>query len=239
MSQPLVLVTGSSDGIGLETARQLAERGAEVIVHGRNLERASAAQRVVATWAKHKQPDPAIGDLSSLAGARTLAAELAQRQLHPTVLINNAGVYMTRFEKSVDGIELTMAINHFAHFVLTQELLAQPGGALERVINVSSGVHQSGRIDLDDIELVHRPFDGGGAYAASKLANVLFTVELARDSLADSARTSVLLALDAPYRTVTGEYFAYGRKANMSPRARDADFARTFFDESAERVARP
>lgn len=261
MAPPLILVTGSSDGIGLETARQLATQGALVIVHGRNAERLTAAHAALAAISAHPPPAPLEGDLSTLAGARAMAAELDRRGLRPTVLVNNAGVFMRRFETTTDGIERTMAVNHFGHAALTEALLAQPACALQRVVNVSSGVHSGGRIDLDDLRNERGRFDGYGAYAMSKLANVLFTVGLAarrsdlavnalhpgvvttkllregfsmqgHDSLEAGAKTSVMLALDPAYATVSGEYFSHQRKATMHAQARDRAFVDRFWAAS-------
>jgi len=110
-----------------------------------------------------------------------MAAELEQRGVALDTLINNAGVYMKRRELSEDGIELTLAVNHFAHVLLTHLVLASSvGAALSRVVNLSSIAHSRAAIDLDDIENTRAKFDDYQAYATSKLANVLFTVELAR-----------------------------------------------------------
>ncbi len=255
---PLVLVTGSSDGIGLETARQLARHGANVIIHGRRHDRVVAAQVAVAEFCGRPLPAPIIGDLSSIAGATQLAADLASRALYPSVLVNNAGVFCNQPTRSIDGIELTMAINHFGHAALTLAMLADPRNQLRRIVNVSSIAHNRGRIDLDDITLTKRRFDGYAMYAASKLANVLFTVALAErlrgrvavnalhpgvvstkllqegfgmtgpDSVADGAATSVMLALDPEYADVTGQYFAARRVAPVNPVAQDHKFCHDF-----------
>lgn len=225
----LILVTGSSDGIGLETAKQLVRHGADVILHGRNNDRVAAARQQIEAQSGRTLPEPVIGDLSSISSAAAIATELTARGSFPDVLINNAGIFAKTEALSVDGIELTMAVNHFGPFVLTLTLLAQPGCRLKRIINVSSIAHNRGRIELDDITLRKRRFDSYGMYAASKLANVLFTVELAErlrgkvavyalhpgvvstklltegfgmsgpDSVADGAATSVMLALDPTY----------------------------------------
>lgn len=110
-----------------------------------------------------------------------MAAELAARKDPIDALINNAGVYMKRRELSADGIEMTLAVNHFAHVLLTHRLLESgPGQALRRIVNVSSIAHNRALIDLEDIDNTRTPFDDYQAYATSKFANVLFTVELAR-----------------------------------------------------------
>lgn len=266
-SGPLILITGSSDGIGLETARQLARHGADVILHGRRPDRVLAARQAVESLCGRAMPEPIVADLSSLSSAAGIAFEMARREVFPEVLINNAGVFAKQLELSPDGIELSMAVNHFAHFVLTMSLLHQPGCRLRRIVNVSSIAHNRGRIELDDLTMRKRRFDAYGMYAASKLANVLFTVELAErlrgrvsvnalhpgvvstklltegfgmtgpDSVADGAATSVMLALDPEYAAVTGQYFAARRQAPMNPVAHDRALCQAFFAETERIVA--
>jgi NAD(P)-dependent dehydrogenase (short-subunit alcohol dehydrogenase family) len=177
----VVLVTGSTDGIGRETALELARLGARVIVHGRNKARVADAYEEVARASATPPPAPVVADFASLAAVRAMAAELESRELPIDALVNNAGVYMKRRELSADGIEMTMAVNHFAHVLLTHRLLASaPGQALQRIINVSSIAHNRAFLALEDIENTRGEFDDYQAYATSKFANVLFTVELAR-----------------------------------------------------------
>ena len=267
MTRSLILVTGASDGIGLETARQLVARDADVILHGRNVERVNQAWEALSKAAGRPLPKPTIADFSSLASVAALARELRAAAIRPTVLINNAGVFMKHAQRSVDDIEMTMAINHFAPFLLTQALLAQPDCVLTRIVNVSSMAHTRGRIDLSDIVLRKRAFDSYGMYATSKLANVLHAVELARrlsgrvvvnalhpgvvstklltegfqmhghDTLAEAAATSVFLATEPSMAAISGEYFVAGRKAAMNPVAHDGTLAKEFFDRSQAIVA--
>lgn len=178
-SAPLILVTGSTDGIGRETARLLAQQGARVVVHGRDPTKATDVVRELQDLGSEPMPAPVVADLASLAAVRAMADELLARDEPLDVLLNNAGVYMRERKLSADGLELTMAVNHFAPFVLTHRLLpALQRAAAPRIVNVSSVAHTRGRIDLDDLQL-ERAFGGYEAYATSKLANVLFTVELA------------------------------------------------------------
>ena len=177
----VVLVTGATDGIGKETALELARLGARVIIHGRSEVRVSKAHEELQSVSERPPPAPVIADFASLAQVRTLALELERRGLAIDTLINNAGVYMKRRELSAEGIELTLAVNHFAHVLLTHLLLESAvGQSLTRVINLSSIAHARAQIDLDDIDNTRSPFDDYQAYATSKFANVLFTVELAR-----------------------------------------------------------
>ncbi|MCC6525776.1 MAG: SDR family NAD(P)-dependent oxidoreductase [Polyangiaceae bacterium] len=177
---PVVLVTGATDGIGRETARVLAARGARVVLHGRSASKLAATREAIEQATGRRLPEPVLCDLASLAAVRELAAALAAQPERPTVLLHNAGVYMRRFATSPDGFELTMAVNHLAPFLLTHLLLGSAGQTIGRVVNVSSVAHQRGAVDPDDVGLVRRSFEPYGHYAASKLANVLFTVELAR-----------------------------------------------------------
>ena len=177
----VVLVTGATDGIGKETALELARLGARVIIHGRSAPRVAAAHEELQSASETPPPEPVIADFASLAQVRALAVELGRRGLAIDTLINNAGVYMKRRELSADGIELTLAVNHFAHVLLTHLLLeSDVGKSLTRIINVSSIAHARAHIDLEDIENTRAAFDDYQAYATSKFANVLFTVELAR-----------------------------------------------------------
>ena len=186
MLPPLVLITGSSDGIGRETACALAERGARVILHGRDPERLLAAAHEVdkrsGTWPAGQE----LADLSSLAEVRALAARVLDHHPRIDVLVNNAGVFMPERQLTADGFEATYAINHLAPLLLTHLLLpALREGPQGRVLAVSSGAHLSARFDWGDNARVLGVLDRTGydphqAYARSKLGNVLFAVELGR-----------------------------------------------------------
>ena len=181
--EQVILVTGATDGIGRETALALARRGARVIVHGRSAARAEETTAALAALGEGAPPplDPLVVDLARLADVRAAPSILAGRGVSVDVIVNNAGVYLREPARSADGFELTFAVNHLAPFALTHALLSSPAGAaLRRVVNVSSIAHRRGQIALDDLSFDRRGFDAYGTYAASKLANVIFTVELAR-----------------------------------------------------------
>ena len=189
----VVLVTGATDGIGKETALELARLGARVILHGRSEARIAAAHEELRSVSEVPPPSPVMADFASLEQVRALAAELTRRGLAIDALINNAGVYMKHRQLSAEGIELTLAVNHFAPVLLTHLLLESPvGQSLTRIINVSSMAHARAEIDLEDIDNTRGPFDHYHAYASSKFANVLFTVELARRLQARGVRVNAL-----------------------------------------------
>lgn len=176
-----ILVTGATDGIGRETARELTRRGARVITHGRSADKLAAVTAELTALAGAPAPAPLLGDLASLASVRAMAGELERRGERPEVLLLNAGVYERTSQRSADGFERTFAINHLVPFLFTHLLLAGPASAaLERIVVVSSMAHQRGAIKLDDPQRLRPAYDAYGSYAASKLANVLFAFELAR-----------------------------------------------------------
>ena len=177
--KPICLITGATSGIGEVTARELARRGMHVVIVGRS------AERVAATVARIKQAtgveiETLIADLSSQAGVRSVAEAFLQRHRRLDVLINNAGGFFASRQVSADGIELTWALNHMSYFLLTNLLIdTLRASAPARVINVSSDAHRGGVIRWDDL-LFTRGYNGWAAYAQSKLANILFSNELAR-----------------------------------------------------------
>jgi NAD(P)-dependent dehydrogenase (short-subunit alcohol dehydrogenase family) len=181
----VALVTGSTDGIGKQTAIALARAGARVIVHGRGDARAAKAAEEIraASGAAPDRVDHVAFDLGSLAAVKKGAAAIEARTPALHVLLNNAGIFANERVTSRDGHELTFAVNHLGPFLLTELLLpllrrsAVPGAAA-RVINVSSVAHTRGEIHIGDLSL-ERGFSGYTAYAQSKLANIMHAVSLA------------------------------------------------------------
>lgn len=173
------VVTGASRGIGRATAEGLAELGATlVLVCRRADDGADVAAGIIA--AGGHAPTVVLCDLSSQASIRAAAAETLGKWPRLHVLVNNAGVLLRTREISVDGFEMQFAVNHLAFFLLTNLLLgALKAGAPSRIVNVSSGAHQGGRIDFEGFKSERR-YDPIRVYSMTKLANILFTHELAR-----------------------------------------------------------
>lgn len=180
-SQRIVLVTGSTDGLGREVARRLAAHGDHVIVHGRNEQRGQALVEEIAR-AKKGGARFYAADFGSLDAVRRLADEIVRDYDRLDVLVNNAGVWVPRDKgrvASADGHELHFAVNYLASYLLTHRLLPLiERGRTPRIVNVSSGAQRA--IDFDDVMLEEDYSDGRG-YAQSKLAQILFTVDLAQD----------------------------------------------------------
>ena len=173
------LVTGANSGLGLATSTGLARLGATVIMLCRNIDRGSAARDRVRAESGNENVSLVIADLASFSQVRRAAAEVAREHEYLHVLVNNAGIQARRRRVTVDGFEETLAVNHLAPFLLTS-LLAPllRTSAPARVVTVASRVERMGRIHFDDLQL-ERGYGPVRAYAQSKLANILFTYELA------------------------------------------------------------
>jgi NAD(P)-dependent dehydrogenase (short-subunit alcohol dehydrogenase family) len=179
MTGRICLVTGATSGIGAVTARALARLGASVVLVGRDAGRC-ARRRDAIRRETGSSVEALVADLSSQRQIRRLAEEFRARFARLDVLVNNAGSYFMRRRLTADGLEMTFALNHLAYFLLTNLLLDRLlAGEAARVVNVSSVAHERGRLDLTDLQ-GERRYDRLEAYAASKLANLLFTYELAR-----------------------------------------------------------
>ena len=176
----LAVVTGASSGIGQAAAVELARRGVGVVAVGRDPRRLERTAGRMEEAAGKAPPEPLRADFASLNEVRRLAGDLLERHERIDVLVNNAGVWMGRRELTPDGYETTFAVNHLAPFLLTNLLLERlRASAPARVVTTSSAAHYSGRIDFSDLH-GERSYSGWQAYCDSKLANVLFTRELAR-----------------------------------------------------------
>lgn len=181
MQGQVVAVTGANAGIGRATARALAAMGANVLACGRDRSRLDEAIASIRAVVPGAEVTPLVADLSSVNEVRGLAEQIRAQTDRLDVLINNAGIGVDRRQETVDGFELTFAVNHLAPFVLTTELLdLLEASAPARVITVSSANHVGAKtLDLEDLQSRMR-FAWQDVYARSKLCNVLFTRELAR-----------------------------------------------------------
>lgn len=258
----MILITGATDGIGLETARELAQRGHELVLHGRTEEKVQRALAAVQQHAPGVALQAVHADLSDFSAVARMARELCERLPQLDVLVNNAGVYLPARQLNQDGIEMTLAVNHLSHYLLTLLLLPLLKNAqAPRVVTVSSVAHQSGRIDFDNLN-GERGYSAYEAYANSKLANVLFSAELARREpwlsanslhpgvidtkllhagfsmtgapVAEGARTSVYLASAPEVAGVTGKYFERCAEVMPSAAARDEVLAGKLWAWSAD-----
>jgi NAD(P)-dependent dehydrogenase (short-subunit alcohol dehydrogenase family) len=184
----VVLVTGSTDGIGRATARALAAGGMKVILHGRTKPKVDAAVAALADELPGAELEGVSFDLGTQAGVRRGAEQILARVPALHVLINNAGIFADERVVTEDGVELTFAVNHIAPFLLTEllapRLEASATTVPSRVINVASIAHTRGRIHLHDLTLANG-WTGYAAYAMSKLANVMHTLTLAERRPAD------------------------------------------------------
>jgi NAD(P)-dependent dehydrogenase (short-subunit alcohol dehydrogenase family) len=176
-----VLVTGANSGLGLRTAETLARRGATVLMGCRNPERGEIARAEVARAAAGPEPVVVPLDLADLASVRTAAEDVAGRVERLDALVNNAGVMALPLARTADGFEMQFGTNHLGHFALTGLLLpALRRADAPRVVTVSSRMHQLGRNEWDDPNCERTRYSRWPAYGRAKLANLLFTRELAR-----------------------------------------------------------
>jgi NAD(P)-dependent dehydrogenase (short-subunit alcohol dehydrogenase family) len=176
-----VVITGASGGIGLEAAVAIARMGGRVALVSRPGQKASRAFDEVRARSQSTDVDLHTCDLSSMTDVRRLAGEIRERYPRLDVLINNAGTVNQTRRITADGFELTFAVNHLSHFVLTTLLLDHlMASAPSRVVHVSSAAHRGGDLDFDNLHYEHGGFSILKSYSRSKLANVLFSNELAR-----------------------------------------------------------
>jgi NAD(P)-dependent dehydrogenase (short-subunit alcohol dehydrogenase family) len=254
VDQQTILITGSTDGLGKAVAAELAQRGAGVLVHGRD---AAKVARVVDEIGAQRG---LVADLARLDEVRRLADEVDGLD----TLVNNAGVALAERADSPDGLELTLAINHLSHFLLTALLLPKLREPA-RIVNVASAGQQ--RLDFDDL-MFERHWEGYPAYARSKLAQVLFTFELAerlgdrdvtvnalhpatlmgtklvtgfgvppQSTIAEGRDATVRLVVDPELDGVSGRFFDGLRESQPHPQAADPEARRRLWDES-ERLTR-
>ncbi len=176
-TETTVLVTGATDGLGKRVAQELAARGATVLLHGRSTERLKATREEVGRRTGNERLHYYLADLSSLGEVRVLAEQVLSEHDRLGVLVNNAGIISQERKESGDGYELTFAVNYLSHFLLTTLLLPLlRDSAPARIVNVASAGQSP--IDFGD-SMLERSYDAMRAYSMSKLAQIMFTLELA------------------------------------------------------------
>lgn len=181
MDNRTCLVTGATSGIGKEIAAGLAGMGATVVFVGRDGAKCEAVLREIVQRHPESNVSYIVSDLSSQQSVRGLAAEFLDRHSSLHVLVNNAGMFSAQRATTADGIEQTFAVNHLAPFLLTHLLLSRlKASAPARIVTTSSSAHKTANIDFGDPQFERRPYSGIAAYGQSKLANILFTREMAR-----------------------------------------------------------
>jgi retinol dehydrogenase 14 len=179
MGGKTVLITGGTSGIGKATAVALAAMGANVVIVGRNQERGEAAVEEIKAQSHNESVELMLADLSVQAEVRGLAEEFQERHDRIDVLANNAGLVQSKRTETLDGIETTLATNHLAPFLLTNLLIERlEQSAPSRVITVSSEAQSWGTMDFEDMQS-RRKYRGFPIYGMTKLANIMFTYELA------------------------------------------------------------
>ena len=183
LSGKTVFVTGGYSGLGQETARAMAARGAHVVIAGRDLAKADAAAEEIRAQVDGAKVETIACDLASLASVRACGADARARFGQIDLLINNAGVMACPHEQTADGFEMQFGTNHLGHFQLTKELMplverAAAGGSDARIVNLSSRGHHFAPVNLEDPNFTRREYDKWVSYGQSKTANILFTVGL-------------------------------------------------------------
>lgn len=180
MKDKVCLITGATAGIGKAAAAGLADLGATVVLVGRDTEKTSATAEQIQGLTGNQEVSFLLADLSSQQSVRQLAEDFRAGFERLDVLVNNAGALMLSRQESSDGIEMTFALNHLSYFLLTNLLLdVIKSSSPSRIVNVASDAHQGAHLDFDDLQS-QNSYGGYKAYGRSKLANLLFTYELAR-----------------------------------------------------------
>jgi NAD(P)-dependent dehydrogenase (short-subunit alcohol dehydrogenase family) len=235
----VAIVTGSSSGIGYETARVLANKNAEVILAVRNPKKGENALQKIKAQNENANVEVMILDLANLQSVKKFADEFMQEYDRLDLLINNGGVMIPPYTKTVDGFELQFGTNHLGHFALTGflfDLIKKTKDS--RIINVSSSAHHYGNINFDDLHWENRKYKKWASYGDSKIANLYFTYELQRKlgqngsgtivTAAHPGWTGTELQRHAGYITMLNKLFAMKIEQGALPTLRAA------IDESAQ-----
>lgn len=180
MSPPICLITGANSGIGFQTAKTLVQKKIHVILHARTEQKAEDAQKRILNEIPDASIDIAVAELNSMTQIRKMAKDIKANHHSLDILINNAGFYTDKYASSEEGIESQFAVNHLSHFLLTHLLLPELKKASSaRIVHVSSDAHLRSKLYLGKVNQ-SEDYKGMRAYGQSKLANVLFSNELAR-----------------------------------------------------------
>jgi NAD(P)-dependent dehydrogenase (short-subunit alcohol dehydrogenase family) len=180
MNGKVVLITGATNGIGKVSALELARQGAELVIVGRDPARTEATLQEIRKQSGNEKVSSLVADLSVMSEVRKLAQQFRSNHNSLHVLLNNAGAVFAKRSVTADCFEMTFALNHLSYFVLTHELLPLlKQSAPSRIVNVASRAHRRGKIDFDDL-MKERRYKSFNVYSDSKLANILFTYELAK-----------------------------------------------------------
>ena len=262
-----ILVTGATDGLGKRVAFGLAGRGATVLLHGRDRERCEATLEGIRTETGNEELRCYLADFSSLGEVRGLAQRILAEHDRLDALVNNAGIISAERKESEDGYELTFAVNHLSHFLLTSLLLPLlRDSAPARIVNVASAAQRP--IDFRD-PMLRRSYDGMRAYSQSKLAQVMFTFSLAErlsgtgvsanalhpatlmdtkmvretfgyatSTVEEGAEATVRVAASVEAEGVTGRYFEGRREARANRQAYDAEVRERLWALSEELCGR-
>lgn len=198
----IIIVTGSSSGLGFEDARILANKNAKVIVAVRNLEKGNNAVKKIKAQNNNADVIAMQLDLADLKSVAQFVKNFTEKFGRLDILINNAGVMIPPYSKTKDGFELQFGTNHLGHFALTAQLLPLLSSAKNpRIVNVSSNAHKMGNLDFDDLNWTNRQYKAWNAYGNSKIANLYFTYELKRRL--NSAGKNIVVAAAHPGWTAT------------------------------------
>jgi NAD(P)-dependent dehydrogenase (short-subunit alcohol dehydrogenase family) len=180
MEGKVCVITGATSGLGLEAAEKLAKMGARLVLVGRDPVRGDATLARLRAAAPGTSPSIYYGDLSKLSEMRRIAAAIGNAEPRIDVLINNAGSMFASRHETADGLEMTFALNHMAYFVITNLLLGRLQAAeIGRIVSTASAAHSGQKLDFDDLQSKRR-YSAARVYGRSKLANILFTRELAQ-----------------------------------------------------------
>ncbi|MGR8948229.1 MAG: SDR family NAD(P)-dependent oxidoreductase [Gammaproteobacteria bacterium] len=257
-----MVITGATAGIGFETARQLLDDANHLIVHARNERKAARLVESLSKVNRDAAVTPVWGDLSDMQAVSNLADQINSLDLTIDCVINNAGIYSSDYRLTADGLELTMAVNYFAPYLLTRRIIGAPGSSKRsRIVNVSSMTHSGARLDLNDLAMANS-WSAYDAYANSKFANILFsnalaarnpreklvsnalhpgvvTTKLLREAFSmsgistqDGARTSVYLATHPDIEFVSGKYFDDCKQTPADPRTNEQRLINELWDKT-------